>query len=37
MQVRAPAVVWVPGPFVKVSCPAIPAALVDDEFFGYEG
>jgi two-component system response regulator AtoC len=28
--------VWGRGPFVKVSCPAIPAALVENELFGYE-
>ena len=28
--------VWGHGPFVKVSCPAIPAALAENELFGYE-
>ncbi len=27
---------WRKGQFVKVSCPAIPAALVESELFGYE-
>jgi len=27
---------WSDGPFVKVSCPAIPATLVESELFGYE-
>src|ERR1700719_4683620 len=27
---------WRDGPFVKVSCPAIPGALVESELFGYE-
>src|ERR1700731_467857 len=27
---------WRAGPFVKVSCPAIPGALVESELFGYE-
>jgi two-component system response regulator AtoC len=28
--------VWQPGPFVKVSCPAIPGTLLESELFGYE-
>jgi two-component system response regulator AtoC len=27
---------WAPGPFVKVSCPAIPLTLFESELFGYE-
>jgi two-component system response regulator AtoC len=27
---------WGDGPFVKVSCPAIPGTLVESELFGYE-
>lgn len=27
---------WSKGPFVKVSCPAIPATLMESELFGYE-
>jgi two-component system response regulator AtoC len=27
---------WREGPFVKVSCPAIPATLMESELFGYE-
>lgn len=27
---------WADGPFVKVSCPAIPATLLESELFGYE-
>lgn len=27
---------WSQGPFVKVSCPAIPATLMESELFGYE-
>ncbi len=27
---------WNTGPFVKVSCPAIPGTLVESELFGYE-
>lgn len=27
---------WNGGPFVKVSCPAIPATLMESELFGYE-
>lgn len=27
---------WNKGPFVKVSCPAIPGTLVESELFGYE-
>jgi two-component system, NtrC family, response regulator AtoC len=27
---------WRPGPFVKVSCPAIPGTLLESELFGYE-
>lgn len=27
---------WDQGPFVKVSCPAIPGTLVESELFGYE-
>lgn len=27
---------WATGPFVKVSCPAIPATLLESELFGYE-
>jgi two-component system response regulator AtoC len=28
--------VWCAGPFVKVSCPAIPGTLLESELFGYE-
>ncbi|MGA2992643.1 MAG: sigma-54 dependent transcriptional regulator [Candidatus Korobacteraceae bacterium] len=28
--------VWADGPFVKVSCPAIPNTLIESELFGYE-
>jgi two-component system, NtrC family, response regulator AtoC len=28
--------VWCPGPFVKLSCPAIPGTLLESELFGYE-
>ncbi len=28
--------VWSGGPFVKVSCPAIPGTLLESELFGYE-
>jgi two-component system response regulator AtoC len=28
--------VWGSGPFVKVSCPAIPGTLLESELFGYE-
>lgn len=27
---------WSDGPFVKVSCPAIPSTLLESELFGYE-
>lgn len=27
---------WADGPFVKVSCPAIPGTLLESELFGYE-
>ena len=27
---------WASGPFVKVSCPAIPGTLMESELFGYE-
>jgi two-component system response regulator AtoC len=27
---------WNKGPFVKVSCPAIPGTLIESELFGYE-
>src|SRR6266513_1527392 len=27
---------WASGPFVKVSCPAIPGTLIESELFGYE-
>ncbi len=27
---------WAEGPFVKVSCPAIPGTLIESELFGYE-
>jgi two-component system response regulator AtoC len=27
---------WAGGPFVKVSCPAIPGTLIESELFGYE-
>src|SRR5438445_7229121 len=27
---------WSQGPFVKVSCPAIPGTLLESELFGYE-
>src|SRR3984893_11683234 len=27
---------WRKGPFVKVSCPAIPGTLIESELFGYE-
>ncbi len=27
---------WRNGPFVKISCPAIPASLLESELFGYE-
>lgn len=27
---------WSEGPFVKVSCPAIPGTLIESELFGYE-
>jgi two-component system response regulator AtoC len=27
---------WANGPFVKVSCPAIPGTLMESELFGYE-
>jgi two-component system, NtrC family, response regulator AtoC len=27
---------WSAGPFVKLSCPAIPATLLESELFGYE-
>lgn len=27
---------WCQGPFVKVSCPAIPGTLLESELFGYE-
>jgi len=27
---------WSAGPFVKVSCPAIPSTLLESELFGYE-
>ena len=27
---------WREGPFIKVSCPAIPATLLESELFGYE-
>src|SRR5579872_4058702 len=27
---------WQTGPFVKVSCPAIPGTLLESELFGYE-
>ena len=27
---------WAAGPFVRVSCPAIPGKLVESELFGYE-
>ena len=28
--------VWCDGPFVKLSCPAIPGTLLESELFGYE-
>ncbi len=28
--------IWSDGPFVKVSCPAIPGTLLESELFGYE-
>src|SRR2546425_11237397 len=33
MHRRSP---WSQGPFVKVSCPAIPGTLLESELFGYE-
>lgn len=33
LHLRAP---WLDGPFVKVSCPAIPSTLLESELFGYE-
>ena len=33
VHVKSP---WSAGPFVKLSCPAIPATLLESELFGYE-
>ena len=33
LHIKSP---WQPGPFVKVSCPAIPGTLLESELFGYE-
>lgn len=33
IHLRSP---WQTGPFVKVSCPAIPGTLLESELFGYE-
>ena len=33
LHIQAP---WSDGPFVKVSCPAIPSTLLESELFGYE-
>ena len=33
LHLRCP---WSDGPFVKVSCPAIPSTLLESELFGYE-
>ncbi len=33
MHIHSP---WSEGPFVKVSCPAVPGSLLESELFGYE-